>query len=155
MSFTTGITDRSAIDLVNKTSKGYINISDWSRIYANGLYLNGLFNTFLGVTIPWTTISTPTYTTDGTAAMFNTLLTNIKNLWSYYGLTITGIIEPKTDYIGGPGSVAPTYIDINNWETDLALLYAFILVANKARQPRTGLAHCGASLTSNNKFRGA
>jgi hypothetical protein len=153
MSWSTPVTDRAASDIANRTAKAFMNIADWSRIYDNALYLNGLYAAMWEITIPFTVISVPTYLTHCTAVMLNSLLTNIQNLWSTPGITVPGIVAIKTDWLGGLSSASPTYIDVNNWEHDLDLLNSFVAVQEKDRWPRTGVASTGAGMTRQNGFR--
>lgn len=154
MTYTPGVFDRTIADILARNSKAYLNIADWSRIYDNASYLNGQYAALYGSScgpIPFTAIAVPTYSTQGAAADLNTLLTNIRNLWTVPGLTISGVVDIKIDWTGGISSLSPTYVDVNDWERDLDLLYEYIRYAR--RRPRTGVATAGMSLTRQNGFR--
>lgn len=152
MSYTPGVTDRTAADILAKNSKAYFNIADWNRIYDNTSYLNGVLAA-LGITVPFTTITTPTTATHCTALMLNTLLTNINNLWTVPGFTITGVTALRTDWVGGVPSDKPTYVDVNLWEHTLDLLNTFISSLAIVRWPVTGFAIAGAGMTRQSSWR--
>lgn len=137
MAYITPITNRSAADIAAKNNKAYFNVAagitisgvtsvnDWGRVYGNAQYVNTELNTVAGLSTPFTTITAPT-TSDSPSTMvakYNTLLANIEATrlaahWSGAAIApITTLV-----YTAGAGTYAPTYQDINQWETCIDLI---------------------------------
>lgn len=151
MSYVTPITDRKNMDIVNQTSKGYFNLSDWNRIYGNALHVNGEIASRFGGAPTFTIISTPTSTTIPSPSVFNQLLTNIhamQQLMSVYLYMVT-LPTIRTDW-----SFEETfsYIHVNVWEQLLDLIHVN-LPTIELRFPITGIAITGADRTRNSMFR--
>lgn len=152
MPYITPVTDRTYADVVNKTSKGYFNVADWTRIYGNAQYVNGLLATI--ALSPFTTIATPTITTIPSATNLNALLYNIELM--RLALIAIGIDlgQPSLNYswVAGVDQDAPDYMDANDWERSINLIYLFIN-GNQPRHAITGKASTGQGLTRQHSFR--
>lgn len=128
MSYVTAITDRVLSDVTTPTSKGYMNVADWSRIYGNSRLAHDLAEINIALDpIAFTPLTTPTTATVPTITEFNAFLTNIETLrlatQNYVGATIYTAI--KDDYVGGPGSKAPNYVDVNYWESVIDAIWTY------------------------------
>lgn len=153
MSYTTPITDRTQSDVTNKTSKAYLNVADWNRIYGNAQYVNGLFS-HLGTSVSFPTISTPTTSSFPSVTDFNSLLASIENMrlaLVAIGINISGLTTIFSSWVAGYSQDAPDYQDVNTWEQSIDLIYNFL--NNAYRFPRTGVASCGSTMTWENRFR--
>jgi hypothetical protein len=131
MSYITPVTDRTYQDIVNETVKGYFNVLDWTRIYSNSLFVHDYIAGLLGITIPFTTIATPTRATIPTATDLNAMLANINAIAAVTGLpvvTIADLFIPCT-WFSGFESTGPSYIDVNFWEQQLDSLLTLEKVA--------------------------
>jgi len=150
MPYVTPIFDRTATDIANRTSKAFINVADWTRIYDNALFVNPIVGTALGLTIQFDTVSVPTSTTIPTVTDVNKLTGNIERMRVV--AEAIGTVEVKDDYIAGAGQIAPDYLNVNDWEETIDIIntaYSFTPV----RFARTVVAECGAGITRNNKWR--
>jgi hypothetical protein len=127
MSYVTPITDRAQSDITNKTSKGYWNVADWSRVYGNSRLVNGLTAIELGALVYFDTLIMPTIITIPTVAEFNMFLANIERVRvAVSGESISGTTtEIKDDYIAGPGQDAPDFSDANLWESTLDAIWDY------------------------------
>ena len=119
MTWTTPIYDRVLSDVTTPTAKGYFNVADWTRIYDNAAYVNAEILTNTGHTVTFTTITAPTTSIDPTTIItkFNTLLANIEAMRLYvnlHGASISAMTNLV--YTAGAGEIAPSYIDVNQWE---------------------------------------
>lgn len=150
MPYVAGVFDRILSDITTPTSKGYFNVADWTRIYGNALYLKDEFQTLYGITISFTTLTTPTRTTIPTADDINNLVIDIKNVADSMGVGITGTETMRTDW-GGVDT--PNYIDVNVWERNLDILNIFKNTHFVTRYPRTNIATAGGSMNRQNKWR--
>ena len=153
MTYTTPITNRSAADLLAKNSNAYFNVSDWTRIYGNALYINAEIATKTGYTAPFVTASTPTISSIPNVADFNNLLANIE-LMRQYVIVLGAVIAPVSTqtWLAGPGNPAPSYMDINQWESVIDQIKTFMDSAT-FMLIRSGLGISGASLIQSHRFR--
>lgn len=183
MAWTEPVTDRTIQDVIDKTAKGYFNVSDWERIYNNVIYLNIITAFLVGRAIDFEALDTPTITTVPDVSDINAFLQNIDDLRRGSGLPAAlGLVAVKHDWPGG-NAPAPDYNHANIWESVLFIIYGNVIPAAKfrvycgvanvgqtrfyqhrwrppdlafptdVRRPRTGVAIAGASLTRNNAFR--
>jgi len=156
MSYTTPVTDRTAADIAAKTSKGYFNVIDWTRIYDNTSVLSSMLAA-LGVSTTLTTIAYPTVTTIPSVTDFNNLIGNIKNVQAIveaFLVSPTGLATLKSDWLAGANQPTFNYTHVNSWEQNISILYQFISTLAVLRKPRSGITTSGAGLTRNNRFRG-
>lgn len=117
------ITDRTATDILNRTSKAFFNIADWLRIHGNTEQVRLLLRLVTGIEAvkpDAVTISTSTFVS---ADAINDLVKTIDDLRQSVKLPpIDGIKPLRYDYIAGAGGTSPTYLDVNDWERDLELV---------------------------------
>ena len=123
MPYITPITDRTQADIDARTSKAFFNVADWVRIYGNAKQVHDLF-VVLGFSVPFNTLSTPTQVTIPSVHTFNSFLENIETLRVAAGLpVIPGLTEIKVDWLEGSSAESPDYLDANDWERVLDILY--------------------------------
>lgn len=123
------ITDRTATDIVNRTSKAFLNVADWLRIYGNTEQAQALAQVMLATAVTLTDLSAPAITSFPAAAEINTLIENIDLIRQAIAApTSIGIVALDHDYEAGSGATVPTYVEVNAWENDLLLLREVILV---------------------------
>ena len=159
MSYTTPIYDRTNADIVNLTSKAYLNLVDWQRIDGNTIYVVGELMTKLGASISQATVATMTKSTIPLFSDVNDLSGNIEAMRTWivtnYPAEAPSIdpnfTEVKDDYISGD---AQDYIIVNHWEQVVDIAYQWVESLILSRYARTGVAICGAGLTRNNSWRG-
>ena len=155
MKYIQSITDRTRLDVVNRTSKGYMNLSDWMRIYGN-VRLVSTFGFFLEG-IPFTEITEPTLSYILNEEEVNTLVNNIIEIVYVFG-TPAQLALLRNDW-GGVDS--PKYSDVNAWESVIDALLNIVTAAftdwdtstGTGRFPRTDNAICGTGMTRQNGFR--
>jgi len=127
MSYTTPITDRSAVDLAAKNSKAYFNVADWTRIYRNAQLVNSLVEISVGTPNSFPAIGTKTTAAIPLVTDFNSLLLSIENF-----RTASAPIEAvaptaiKNDWIAGAGQPVPKYTDVNLWETTIDAIWTYL-----------------------------
>lgn len=155
MPYTAPIYDRVLSDVTNRTSKGFINVVDWVRINDNTIHIAGLVEDIVGYSIVLNSISTPTVTDKPnlvglTGLSLNGLLNNIEKV--RVAAEVIGTIEIKDDWVPGINQQSPTYLNVNDWERNIHLIYtAYSLTP--VRFARTGVAISGVGKTRNNKWR--
>jgi hypothetical protein len=138
--WTTPVTDRTALDITNRTAKAFLNVADWIRIRDNAALLASI----LGVSLD--TVATPTTTTFPSVTELNYLCHNIERLRA--ALPLPSLTPIKYTWLEG-NKVAPKYTDVNQWELTLLTIEQYF----ERRKPRTGIAGAGRGLTRNNGFR--
>lgn len=127
MRYTTPITDRTALDVTNKTAKAFFNVADWQRIYNNTQVTKALVDLLLSINITFNTVVTPTILTIPTVTELNTLLANIERIRIASNLpSITGLTEITSAWLAGSSVDAPDYLDVNEWEQVLDIVFAVI-----------------------------
>lgn len=164
MRYTEPIKDRTATDITNKTAKAFFNIADWQRIYNNTQITKALVDFLLSINVTFDTLTTPTITTIPTVAQLNTLLANIERIRLAVEPTVTGLSIIKDDWEYGFGKESPDYLNVNDWENVLDVIYNTIGAesgytgwmpdsGSPVRRARAGVATSGTGLTRNNYFR--
>lgn len=126
MGYVTPIKDRTATDIANRTSKAFVNVADWIRIYYNAQYTSSLASIQLGSNIVFNAVTPDPVTTDFPSVIkFNTLLNNIELIrLAVIALSISGTsTEIKDDYVAGINEEAPDYIDVNLWESTIDAIW--------------------------------
>ena len=101
------------------TINGITSVDDWGRVYGNASYINAEILTNTGHAVTFTTITTPTTSTDPATMVskFNTLLANIEVMRAKVVALGASIPAFATlSWVAGAGAVAPTYTDVNQWE---------------------------------------
>jgi hypothetical protein len=136
------VTNRTAADIEQKTTKGYFNLEDWIRIYGNALKLHDLVELLIPVAVPFTTIPILYITEIMSVARVNTLLVNIETIKTSTGFgNLIGLTTLKTDWTAGLTVIAPTYIDVNTWENNELILWnALINFSNDRISCKVGKA---------------
>lgn len=155
MKYITPITDRTRIDVLGKTSKGYINLDDWLRIYGNVRLVSAIGSILEGV--PFTEITEPTRSYILNDEEINTLVNNIIEIVGVFG-TPAQLALLRNNW-GGVDS--PKYSDVNAWESVTEELFYVVTAAftgwdtstGTGRFPRTDSAICGTGITRQNGFR--
>lgn len=125
MSYTTPVTDRTQTDITTRTSKAFMNVADWLRIYGNAKLTNSLAEIMLDAAIQFDEVADPAITTISDVTDFNTLLANLERLrLAVAGESIPGTsTEIKDDYEAGPGKDAPDFTDVNLWESTVDAIW--------------------------------
>lgn len=155
MKYIQSITDRTRLDVVNRASKGYMNLSDWLRIYGNVRLLHAIESTMVGAA--FTEIREMDASSIVTDDEINTLVDNIRSIGSEWA-SPTLWNSLRNDW-GGIDS--PKYSDVNAWESVTDALLNLAIAAftgwdtstGTGRYPRTDNAVCGAGMTRQNGFR--
>jgi hypothetical protein len=153
MAWVTPITDRIQDDIDNLTSKAYFNIADWVRIDGNTTEIAGILATYDYPDPGLTVLIPPTVTTIPVVSEINSFINNISLLQAVAFLPVSlGLVQLKSDYIGGANQVVPNFEDINDWENNQAIM--------KDALPKTvtyfvqcGVSNCGQSRLWQNRFR--
>lgn len=130
MSYVTPVTDRSATDIANQTSKAFWNVADFERVYGNSLLVHSLIVIYAGATsLIFNQLAMPTITTIPTVADFNTFLANIERARQAFvddEAVIPGVTtEIKDDYTGGAQGTSPKFTDANLWESTLDAIWEY------------------------------
>jgi len=124
--YTTPVTDRAQSDITNRTSKAFLNTSDWTRIYENSKLVNSLAAVLLNTIIAFNQVLTvPTTTSFPTVTDYDTMLNNIEVLrLAVAAEAIAGTTtEIKDDYIAGASQETFNYTDVNLWESTLNVIW--------------------------------
>jgi hypothetical protein len=161
MPYVASITDRTATDIATQTSKAFFNVSDWTRIYGNALFVRDEVQTLFGVHIDFFVLNAPTTTSFPNVIDFNELLASIEQLRLKSLAVIpslsgeTGFTVVTSSWIGGINERAPNYIDVNHWEQVIDMIHTKVTEYSALwfRFARTGIAVANAGLTRNNMFR--
>jgi hypothetical protein len=151
ITWTTPITDRTASDVITKTSKGFFNVVDWVRINGDTKYVAALSNLLFNAGISIVELTAPTIRTIPSIDDFNQFVENIETV--RVGSIIpanNGIIELNS-YLSGQNVVSPDYNDVNSWENNLLLIRQFIIASALFMVP-CGVGACGADRYWQNRF---
>lgn len=120
----TPIYDRTQTDIVNRTSKAFINIADWLRIKENTDFVKALAEYALNTTIAQNTLTEPTITTFPTATEINEFLENIENVRAAVSLPAPLTLPTiRHDWAEGLGALSPNYLKANDWERVIYFVY--------------------------------
>lgn len=145
--WTPAVYDRTATDVTNRTAKAFFNVADWLRIHNNARLANMLTNIYLGLSIPFTELTTPTVTSFPSVEEINTLVENIDLLRESAHLpAATGIVTLDHDYTAGLNGSSPDYLDVNDWERDLDLIRSCLRGAVEQ------VVHCGVGGCGQQRF---
>ena len=115
--------------ITNHTASSYWNLADWTRINNNAIAVKALADTYLGVTIPRVSVSTPSAYSWPVLADLNNFIKNIDDIRAAFvtaSITIPGVVILRHAYTKGPNGLSPSYIDWNKWENDLKLMYDYL-----------------------------
>ena len=131
----------------NRTSAspGYWNVSDWTRVYGNALYVRNRLDTDFNIKLPFTTIAAPTTSTDPRTIMagINQLLVNIEIMREYVNHHGAVILSLSTlVYVIGAGGTCPNWNDVNQWESTIDQINNF-LAGLITKDVLCGVATCG------------
>jgi hypothetical protein len=152
MSWVTPITDRTQDDIDNLTSKGYFNISDWTRIDGNITVIKTMLDNNNYLDIPLNSLTAPTVTTIPEVTDINDLVENIVFLQQSACISSSLLATLKYDYQSGANAIVPDFEDVNDWESNLLILYEAIPNAVTYRC-RCGVFGSGQSRLWQNRFR--
>ena len=127
MAHVTAVTDRTALDITNRTSKAFMNVADWVRVYGNAELVNSLTSIMANVLITFGQLATPTITSIPAITDVNTLAGNIElTRLAAVADGVTGIsTEIKDNYVGGAQGDSPKYTDVNLWESTLDAIWIY------------------------------
>lgn len=127
MSYVTAVTDRVLSDATTPTSKGRLNVSDWTRIYGNTKLTNSFVVIETSTPIVFNLVAAPTTSTamSSVHTMTNTLLANIERLrLAVVGESVSGTsTEIIDDWMAGIDEDAPDYTDANLWESTVDAIW--------------------------------
>lgn len=146
------VTDRTLSDIINRTSKAFMNIADWTRIRDNLISTKDLIVSMLGLTPSLNEISTPTTTQWVHATETNDMAENINALIEITDLPTAWIAPVDADYVDGSGGKTPDYNDINLWE-DASLQIKAGVVNYVEFQIYCGVSQTGQTRFWQNQFR--
>lgn len=153
MPYTPPIFDRTQSDINAKTSKAYLNIVDWQRIYDNSLFVRDFLVTEYGIPITFDTLTTPTTASIPPVEDMNKLAGNIERIRLNSGIIgHPGVVVIKDDWIAGAAASAPDFENVNDWEEVMDIIY---LAVQKALlfQKKCGVSTSGQSAWRQNFFR--
>ena len=123
MSWISPIYDRVLSDVTTPTAKGLFNVADWERIYNNAELMHTSVGEFLGIEIPFDTITSPTTSTIPSAGDINTLLTNINRIITAFNPFINYSINVlRCNWLEGNAN-SPNYENVNDWEYALYAIH--------------------------------
>lgn len=147
MKYITPVYDRTALDVTNRTAKGFLNVADWQRVYNNAQVTKALVDFLLSISITFDTLTEPTITTIPTVSELNTLLANIDRIRINSALpAISGLVEIKDDWTAGSSADTPTYLDVNDWEQVLNVIFTMIGYSVEY------IIYCGVATTGQPRF---
>lgn len=153
MTYTQPVYDRTLDDIENQTAKAFFNVADWMRIHRNTQIAGELMAFLLSVNISFDTVELPTITTIPTVAQLNTLLANIERVRVSTCLPeISGVAEITHNWQAGSSMSAPTYLNANEWERVLDMIYCSIARAVEY-QPYCGVFSSGQARFYQHRFR--
>lgn len=122
MKWIDAIKNRTQADVTNRMTKGFFNISDWTRIYNNSQIANQIVVLLWKRAVQFLTLTTPTSTTIPSVDNINHLVENIETARIASGLPNLLIGPIKHDYLSGSNAITPTYEDVNSWESSLDII---------------------------------
>lgn len=148
------IFDRAITDINNRTAKGFFNVVDWTRINGNTGEVKFRVLSMLGLNVSTVTLTVPITSQHPAADDINALIANIELVRDGACLPMAvGLVDLKQDYQAGNGTVAPSFVEVNDWERNLNLLYT--LLPNTANyKVYCGVAAVGQPRFWQNRFRG-
>ena len=153
MGYLSPITDRTQADVINRTDKGFFNVSDWARIVNNIRIMHAEVKRIHGAAVPALSMMPEMIITSiPTAEDFRALVGNIERTRiaaKFLNTSGQGLFYQFT-----AGGKSFGFGEVNDWERMIDRLYRRYLELVTARYERTGLARCGAGLTNGNRFRG-
>lgn len=126
MAYTTAVTDRTQTDITNRTSKAFLNVADWTRIYTNAQLTASYGELVKGSYIVFTPIAPATTTTWPSVTDLNTLLANINRIRTAFLTNLPSLTAVKEDWTAGQGSIAPNYTHVNQWEANVDAVWVYI-----------------------------
>ncbi len=155
MKYIQSITDRTRLDVSKRTRKGYMNLSDWLRIYGNVRLLHTIESTMIGAA--FTEIREMDSSSIVTSEEVNTLVNNIRSIG--FEWVLPSLWNSLRNDWGGNDS--PKYSDVNAWESVTDALLNTVIAAftdwdtstGTGRFPRADNAICGTGMTRQNGFR--
>jgi hypothetical protein len=145
--WTDAIYDRTTQDIIDKTSKGYFNIVDYTRIHNNHHAVHHIIEVMRFLLFDEFGHIVPLITTIPTMDDINTLVQNIQQLRGASGLPLSANIKDlKTNWGGGMGESAPDFEIVNDWERNLAFIRSLIVESSKY------LVWCGVGAAGQPRF---
>lgn len=153
MSYIEPITDRTQADVINRTNKGFFNVSDWARIANNVRIMHAAVKRIHGAAVPALNEMTDmTAESIPTAEDFRGLVGNIERTRiaaKFLNTSGQGLFYQFT-----AGGKSFGFGEVNDWERTIDRIYRRYAPLTIARYERTGIARCGAGMTRGNRFRG-
>ena len=152
MSYIEPITDRTQADVINRTDKGFFNVSDWARIANNVRIMHAAVKRIHGADVPALNEMTDmTAESIPTAEDFRGLVGNIERT----RITARFLIPSGTEifYAFSAGGKSFGFGEVNEWERTIDRIYRRYAPLTIVRHERTGVARCGAGMTRGNRFR--
>ncbi len=147
------IIDRTQTDIINRTSKAFLNVADWTRIDGNTQEMKTQVDSLLGTSIVLNPLTEPAMAIFRGSGNINALIENINKVRIGASLpAATGILPLKQNYIAGNGSIAPNYENVNAWELTLFLIHDLLPKAMDY-QVYCGVAACGQARFWQARFR--
>lgn len=150
--WTEPIYDRTATDITNRTSKAFLNVADWIRIYGNTQHYQAVLNIMRSLSISTTVLTEPTITSFPSADEINQIIANIETLRVAAGFSTSIIPALDDDFTAGSNGITPTYEDVNDWEEALYLLLN-ALVNTENYFIRSGVSKSGQQRFWQSRFR--
>jgi len=126
MTWITPITDRSYADIANRTSKAFMNTSDFTRIDGNTDVIRALLDDLYGLVPAHTDPTAPTIETIPHRSLINTLVGNINACSAAAIVSSSKRPAALSTYSAGAGV---GWAAVNAWEQALATLYAAVPLA--------------------------
>jgi hypothetical protein len=115
--------DRTEQDLVQRTAKAFLNVSDWLRIHGNTEQVQAFIRLMLSLDVELEPLTAPTVASFPSAGEINSLIENIDRLREAVSLPDgAGLVALRHNYVPGSGAEAPDYRAVNDWERDLWLV---------------------------------
>lgn len=147
MKYIPGITDRTELDVSGRTAKAFINVVDWVRIYNNAKIASLIVSFLIDQEIQFDAVETPVITKIPYVADLNKLLGNIERARAAAGLpAIPGLVEIKDDWLSGSAPATPTYLDANDWEKVIEVIFNSFAASLDFR------VYCGVAATGQTRF---
>lgn len=126
MAWISPVTDRSYVDIANRTSKAFMNTSDFERIDGNTDVIRALLDDLYGLVPAHTDPTAPTIETIPHRSLINDLIGNINACSAAAIVSDSKRPAALPTYSAGSG---PNWQAVNAWEQALATLYQAVPLA--------------------------
>lgn len=153
MEYLSPVIDRTQADVINRTTKGFFNVSDWARIANNIRIMYAEVKRIHGASVPaLSEMPEMIITSIPTAEDFRALVGNIERTRiaaKFLNTSGQGLFYQFT-----AGEKSFRFGEVNDWERMIDRIYRRYAPLTTARYERVGVASCGAGMTRGNRFRG-